>query len=346
MKAKCLKFILFFLFTYQFLGFPGISQAWFEVPVSAEQPFWNKNTSTPKQPETKTLFIYDNLLNKDQLSNPYLTPPNKFFIPAYSVNIDMPLITLSQRSGSSLESIDALLYANLKLELLFQDYNLLRKRTDKLFKSLNIPYIEQLKKKKIQNLNIVFDGNTNIVNEQLIKIQEDPQNLSHQETIKSVGASEDNSIDQGTIRRQRDILAYKMTEVARNNSTGHFFLPEKNIPSFTGLDQQSKGLTPRGENVFTLTATSYKTALTSKGPDVQNGLNLENTSEHPESYSEYDSIGNSVPSNNEKESGQLPWIFRVILNTINFVIYNKIEAMFYGAVLFFIIFFISLKARA
>ena len=348
LKSKCLKIVLFFLFSYHFLGFHGMAQAWFKAPVSIEQPFWNKNTYRQKKTEIKTLFIYDNIVNKEnQSSKPYLMPSNEFFISADNISIDMPLIMLSQRSGSSLESIDALLYANLKLDLLLQDYRALRKRTDKLFKTLNIPYLEQLNIKIIKNLNTASSINNNLVNEQFINIQGYKQNLT-QGDINSLGVYEEKSgpsIDGISIRSQRDILAYKMTEVARNNSTGHFYLSEKNIPSFAGLDQQSKGLTPGGKDVFTVNAASYKTALKPAGINIlHKGRNIDNSSRssgYPESYREYD----SKKLNNHQESEHLPWIFEVTLNTINFVIYNKIEAMFYGAVLFFIIFFISLKAR-
>lgn len=301
--------------------FPSILSAWFSGAREVTQPFYQHLSETSSDPEL--FYLYDSAVSgQDRPDSPYLMPSTRDFVPADRININMPLQTLYERSFSSSDSLDALLNANLSLQLLLEQYKDLQKRTAELLKSLNISYLEKLGEKTIKNMDISF-------NEGSRSAKLDVQNTD--------------------IRLQTAELSHQISETVRNKPVGTFYLSDKEIPSFAGLKAEEEVEMSSGKKVFSVADTGLQ--IIKNGAALQSGSrvvsNFSGTSEEGvlRKQSSGTTYNDQVDVNRTSGQNELPWIFRVVLSTAGYVAANKIEATFYGMILFFICYLISLKTR-
>lgn len=297
---------------------PSMVCAWFSGAHAVNQPFHDQLSGISS--DSTLLFVYDNVISgHDQAVAPYLMPSNRDFVPADKVNINMPLKVLSIRSGSIVDSLDALLNANLALRLLLEQYNALQDRASEILISLNIPYLEQLGEKSIENMNISFDGG-------------------------ELGAQLD--AQESNIRLRSAELNHKISETVKNKPSGAFYVSEKRVPSFAGLKVEAELEMESGKKIFTVAESQYE----SIPGDVVASAGVSSVSgETPAEGGEYLEGGSretdKVVVNTASGKRELPWIFMLVLNAVKYVATNKFEGLFYGTVLFFVSYIIWVKAR-
>ena len=117
---------------------PGISGAWF-AEDKGNHLFYNRRVSFDLFESPGRLAVYDDIV-KD--GGRILMPQNDFFIPADTIDLDIPLTFLSQAPLSPMDALDRLMAANLRIKLLIDEYNALQKKADELLKSVSIPYLD------------------------------------------------------------------------------------------------------------------------------------------------------------------------------------------------------------
>jgi len=129
-KPLCLIF-LFFL-----IAMPTLVQGWFDDQTHG-RPFFTRKVITPTS--SGTLAVFDDIACG---SERVLMQPNPFFVPVDIVDLDISLPLLVTTPVSSMEALDRLMAANLRLKLLIEEYNALKKRAEQLLKSVSIPYLD------------------------------------------------------------------------------------------------------------------------------------------------------------------------------------------------------------
>ncbi len=121
---------------------PTVAAAWFVQPYVPDCP---TVSSTLRSCETPyNLSVYDDLFAKadDGDGTVYIRPSNPFFVPANEIELDLPITVLTKQSLSTMEYLDRLLLANLRIHLLIQEYKALQKRTEKVLKNLDLPFFD------------------------------------------------------------------------------------------------------------------------------------------------------------------------------------------------------------
>ncbi|ACN15130.1 hypothetical protein HRM2_20290 [Desulforapulum autotrophicum HRM2] len=120
-----------------FIVLPGTAGAWFDGGREC-RPF-STRTDFNSLESSGSLAVYDGIAAG---SEGVVVPPNPFFVPVDTINLDIPLTLLVKTPVSSMEALDRLMVANMRLKLLIDEYNALQKRADALLKSVSIPYLD------------------------------------------------------------------------------------------------------------------------------------------------------------------------------------------------------------
>lgn len=131
LKPFCIMTVLFFVVL------PNDAGAWFDGGRGG-RPF-STRTAANSLTATGSLAVYDDI---SAGSEGVVAPLNPFFLPVDTVDLDIPLTFLVKTPVSSMEALDRLIVANLRLKLLIEEYNALQKRADELLKSVVIPYLD------------------------------------------------------------------------------------------------------------------------------------------------------------------------------------------------------------
>lgn len=113
---------------------PGLAAAWFAVPDISDQPCVTDIAS--QNAPLKEFALYTN-------NTAILLPATDYFVPADRLPIDIPLNILSQRYVSTQKSLDRLLIANLRIRMLIKESRELQKKSEKLLKSVSVPYLDK-----------------------------------------------------------------------------------------------------------------------------------------------------------------------------------------------------------
>lgn len=116
---------------------PSFAQGWFDDKMHG-RPFSTRRVVSPPE-SSGSLAVFDDIACG---SEEVVMQTNPFFIPADTVYIDVPLTFLVKTPVSSMETLDRLMVANLRLKLLIEEYNALKKKADQLLKSVSIPYLD------------------------------------------------------------------------------------------------------------------------------------------------------------------------------------------------------------
>lgn len=143
---KTVFFMIFFMMPFVM---PGFSGAWFAESKVQDMPL-PVDTLQPDS-DLKEFVIYDSMTEYDKNDKTIkFLPGSSYFVPADKIDIYIPLKILAKRSVSTMESLDRLLLANIRIRLLLQEYKKMQQRADKLLQNVNIPYLD---KDFIQNSN-------------------------------------------------------------------------------------------------------------------------------------------------------------------------------------------------
>ncbi|MCP4118741.1 MAG: hypothetical protein GY737_25770 [Desulfobacteraceae bacterium] len=131
--------MFFKLFSLLVLLSPTAAAAWFIRPDVPDHP---TVVSTALSCETPYKFsVYDDIISKTD-DTAFLHTYNPFFVPADMIELDIPLRVLSKQPLSTMEFLDRLLLANLRLRLLIREYEDLQKRSREMLKSVAVPYFD------------------------------------------------------------------------------------------------------------------------------------------------------------------------------------------------------------
>lgn len=117
----------------------GTSEAWF-AEDSDDRPFFGRAVLNSGLPSGE-LALYDDISAE---SVRILMFPNRFFISVDTINIDIPLTLLESTPVSSMEALDRLMVANLRVRLLINEYKDFEKRAENLLKNVYIPHVDAL----------------------------------------------------------------------------------------------------------------------------------------------------------------------------------------------------------
>ncbi len=120
-----------------FIVLPGVSEAWFDGARTG-QPF-STRTADKSSLSSGSLVVFDDIAAE---SEGVVSAPDAFFVPIDTIDLDIPLTLLVKTPVSSMEALDRLMVANLRLKLLIDEYNALQKRAGELLKSVSIPYLD------------------------------------------------------------------------------------------------------------------------------------------------------------------------------------------------------------
>jgi len=119
------------------LVMPGVAGAWF-AENRDDRPFLGRTIPHSGMP-SGDLAVYDDIVSGTPR---ILMPVSRFFVPADTIDLDIPLTLLENTPLSSIDSLDRLMAGNLRFRLLIDEYKALQERADKLLKSLSIPYLD------------------------------------------------------------------------------------------------------------------------------------------------------------------------------------------------------------
>ncbi len=120
-----------------FIVFPGTARAWFDGGRH-DRPFSTRSNFNPMESSGR-LAVFDDIAAEP---DGVVAPLNPFFVPADTIDLDIPLSLLVKTPVLSMQALDRLIVANLRLKLLIDEYNALQKRADALLKSVSIPYLD------------------------------------------------------------------------------------------------------------------------------------------------------------------------------------------------------------
>ncbi len=300
--------------------FPSLLLGWFAESSEVSQPFYDPTSQVSTTPGI--FYVYDNIVSgQNREDTPYIMPLTNHFVPADTIHINVPLQSLYERTFSISESLDTLLNANLALQLLLEQYRELQKRTSELLKSLNLPYLENLQDKSINNTNISLNKKDN-------------------SRVNTAQESE-------SIRLEADKLTHQISETVRNMPNGTFYLSNKDIPSFAGLRVDQELQIGSGKKVFSVVGngTSMQVDKTVSDLGFSGGLSEGGRIASNEITDREGKGRVSINGSYGSEQNELPWIFRAAINTIGYITANKVESIFYGLILFSIFYFIFIGTR-
>ena len=116
---------------------PGVTGAWF-AENRDDRPFLGRTIPHSGMP-SGDLAVYDDMVSGTPR---ILMPVSRFFVPADTIDLDIPLTLLENIPLSSIDSLDRLMAGNLRFRLLMDEYKALQERADKLLKNLSIPYLD------------------------------------------------------------------------------------------------------------------------------------------------------------------------------------------------------------
>ncbi len=104
----------------------------------SKSPFFRKDGKIAWKGGEKIFAVYDNLKHPSANlhQEPILFPRSGKFVPADLLSCDLPLYTIFRHPKTERDLIAELLYANLELRKLFEEYNALQKRVQKLLSDL------------------------------------------------------------------------------------------------------------------------------------------------------------------------------------------------------------------
>jgi hypothetical protein len=283
-KRKLLPTIFFLLI---FLS-PTVAAAWFVQSDVPDCPTVSSTTLPCVKPHSFSVYGGPFAKAADGDDAAFIRPSNPFFVPVNVIELDIPLSALTKQPLSTMEYLDRMLLANLRIRLLIQEYKDLQNRAGKLLKSLEVPFFDK------PGVNLFVDKGKNI-----------EHHKKHMET--------------------------KLSGILRNGRTG----PSKAL-GFDGPvlpDLKRLSSMPAGGNIPRKTSQPpMRTA-----PGSSRGSSTVQTHFTAGGGEDYCLTGSYET--------QLPWIFQIIMDVVEYSVSHKIEVVFYGLVFFLFCCFISLQAR-
>ena len=140
MPAKVNFKILLLIFILS-LGLPHDLQAWFSSIRDADH--LNPGEIVQLDKTIQSFVVYDNFTLPGETGKDIrLLPASPSFVPADRIDVKIPLILFDRPSLTTMQSLDRLLAANIRLRQLLKEHEQLRERAEKLLKSVSIPYLD------------------------------------------------------------------------------------------------------------------------------------------------------------------------------------------------------------
>ncbi|MBU0967500.1 MAG: hypothetical protein KKA54_14090 [Proteobacteria bacterium] len=288
-------FLIFLLLTIT----QSANAYWLE---STTEPFSLREREHAPPSEGKMFFtIQDNFeLFTDKIdSAPLLLPNSDYFVPADIIDINLPLFGIFSHPAKSVEDpIANLLYANLKIKKLLDEYNEIQERAQQLLHddSVNFAFgkLQVKTNKSADNLNT-----------------DEPEDIS---TYKK--------LHKKLIILSTANLSQSHTAVARADNDSNSQLPQARVSMFSFLHLQKK------------TESLLQTAkLSSSNLPVSGKITTTaNPSQTPSKYSREQTELSSTQDQSNKYSGKITflWLLDLPVKIFNYLLSHKMHVLFIG----------------
>lgn len=229
---------------------------------------------------------------------PMLLPHSDYFVPADIIDINLPLFGIfSHPTKPAEDPIANLLYANLKIKKILDEYNEMQERAQKLLQddSGNLP----IGKMQV-NVNAAADS----------------LNTGKQEEISIY-----KKLHQQLISLSTSNLSETNPAVAETDNAPDSQAPQAHVSVLSFLHLQQKTVSP------------IPTAkLSSNSPESGKIATAENPSQTPSKYSQQQPQVSGKQEQSNKYSGEttLPWLLDLPFKIFNYFLAHKIQALFIG----------------
>ncbi|RJQ24535.1 hypothetical protein C4565_09525 [Candidatus Parcubacteria bacterium] len=303
MSHQLTKFLILALL---FLTLPQPAHSyWLENKL---EPFsLRERQNAPPSKEKNYFTIQDNfeLFLNDTDAVPLLLPNTDYFVPADIIDINLPLFGIFSHPTTPAEDPFAnMLYANLKLKKILEEYAAIQKSAQKLL-DREFTYTNQSTKQTTSP----FYSN------QIQQSQSHPSQQSKQSSLQSIYSSL-MDLNRAASLTQKQSYEYHTTNI--ENTIQNITIPNRKLNQPNKLETSSKTNTPAPiSNTFSYL---YK-------------INLPDTSGN-HSQRENENTKESRPSSPRGDYGQLE---KIILKIRDYIIKNKIECIIYGIIFLILI---------
>ncbi|MFO7886558.1 MAG: hypothetical protein R6U68_17245 [Desulfobacteraceae bacterium] len=140
-KPAKIGFKILLLILIMSLGLPDDLRAWFSSVRDADS--LNPGEMVQLDKTIQSFVVYDNFtLSGETGKDIRILPASPSFVPADRIDVKIPLILFERPSMTTMQSLDRLLAANIRLRQLLKEHEQLRQRAEKLLKSVSIPYLD------------------------------------------------------------------------------------------------------------------------------------------------------------------------------------------------------------
>jgi len=256
----------------------------------------------------RAFAVYDNFnhFSTKHHRGPLVCPTSDHFIPADRIAGNIPLRIAIRQPMTVENTLSNLLYANLKLKKLVEEYEALQKESRELLTDLTIPFVDFgfAKPEQIDKTGSIYSKKE--------QLAQDSRIVSRFLEVST--ATTENAVQSGTTGTRP--LAGLLDE-QKNREASSRDLSES---------LQSESL-QSGPKDLALLLDASQTGLESQDP-----------------LSDITQRQSARILDDEEVS--LPWIFRFLLNIVQYLFSHKIEALIYGVLLFFAVtIWSSVKAR-
>jgi hypothetical protein len=281
--------------------------AFFSPAATARQSQSNNITIQNTRKYTPKITHHQLLIKADIAGS---SPANKSvennLIPAADIiNLDFPVYNALQNPLAPNDSIEHMLYANLRLKKTLDDYLAVQKAAQALLAD--------------QNLSKSFAESTTDIDMQEMTVQ-DRNLLNFTKVLKAI-----NQEFQGLVQQVSSTISQKSSVRAAAVRPRSYAKDAKG--SLGDVPQTSQ---PAKANI-TQTANSYMQGIL---PEQYNSASPTLSTNYTNNNQKYDRSYNA-------EDITLPWIIRIPLNIFNYLMHNVIEAVIYGMLLLTIVSIIS-----